>query len=154
MEASKENFSILKKNIKLNKCKNVLAINAAADKSNKKLKLYKRDTSGRYTLKLKTSTYEIVNGITLYSLLKKLGIEKVDLIKIDAEGSELDVIEGLKQYLTSHRVDNMIVEIWEENYKRVKKKLVSLGYSIKKIEYNNYLIRPRNIINSKSKIMK
>jgi len=120
IEASKENFSILKKNIKLNKCKNVLAINAAATKSNRKVKLYKMDTSGHYTLKLKTSTYEVVNGITLCSLLKNLGIEKVDLIKIDVERSELDVIEGFKQYLISHRVDNMIIEIWKENYDRAE----------------------------------
>lgn len=153
IEASKENFFILRNNIKLNKCKNVLALNAAATKSNRRLKLYKRGTSGSYTLKLKTSNYESVDGIALSSLLKKLGIKKVDLIKIDVEGAELDVIEGLKQYLSSHRVDNMILEIWKENYNKVKKKLASLGYSIEEIEYDNwnYLIRPNNIIHNKSK---
>ena len=151
MEASRKNFLILKKNLQLNKCKNVLAINMAATKSNRKVKLYKGATGGQYTLRPANSAYEVVNGIALDSLLKKLGIRRVDLIKIDVEGSELDVIEGLKQYLTSHRVENMIVEIWKENYNKLKEKLTPLGYSFKRIERNNYLIKYDGIIVNNSK---
>jgi len=151
IEPSKENFSILKKNIQLNKSKNVLAVNLAVTNLNKKVKLYKGDTSGHYTLKLISPSWQWVNGITLDYLLKKLKIPKVDLVKIDVEGAELDVIEGFKRYLTSHRVDKMVIEISQKTLNKLKKKFNSLGYSLKRIEDNNYIVEYEDIFNNNSK---
>jgi FkbM family methyltransferase len=142
IEASKDNFSILKKNIMLNNAKNVLAFNLAITNSNKKVKLYKPNTSGHNTLRRINAPYKWVNGTTLDYLLKKLKIEKVDLIKIDVEGTEINVIEGFKEYLIHHKVDNIIIEISKDNIYQVKKIFSSFGYSIKKIENENYIVRP------------
>jgi hypothetical protein len=115
---------------------------------NKKVKLYKPGTSVYYTIrKIKNSSWELVNGVSLDYLLKRLKIEKVDLIKIDVEGAELDVIEGFKRYLISHRVDRLIIEILEDNFSKLSFKFNSLGYSIKKIEDNNYIVKYDGFVN-------
>jgi FkbM family methyltransferase len=148
IDPSKDNFHILKKNILLNKCKNVLAFNLAVTNKNKKVKLYKPGTSVYYTIrKIKNSSWELVNGVSLDYLLKRLKIKKVDLIKIDVEGAELDVIEGFKRYLISHRVDRLIIEILEDNFSKLSFKFNSLGYSIKKIEDNNYIVEYEGFVN-------
>jgi FkbM family methyltransferase len=140
IEASKDNFAILKKNILLNKARNVSVFNLAITNSNKKVKLFKPNTSGHHTLKEINASYEWVKGTTLDRLLQKLKIEKVDLIKIDVEGAETKVIEGFKEYLASHKVDNLIIEIFEDNLGKLKNMFSSFGYSIKKIEDNNYFV--------------
>jgi hypothetical protein len=115
---------------------------------NKKVKLYKPGTSVLFTIrKIKNSSWELVNGVSLDYLLKRLKIEKVDLIKIDVEGAELDVIEGFKRYLISHRVDRLIIEILEDNFSKLSFKFNSLGYSIKKIEDNNYIVKYDGFVN-------
>jgi len=148
IEPSKENFSILKKNLLLNKCKNTLAFNLAVTNKNKKVKLYTPDTSGHYTIrKIKSNSWELVSGVSLDYLLKRLKIEKVDLIKIDVEGAEADVIEGFMKYLISHKVDRLIIEISKNNFVELKRKFNSFGYSIKRIEGDNYIIEHEGFLN-------
>jgi FkbM family methyltransferase len=144
IEPSKENFEILKMNISLNKLENVVALNLAASNLNKRnVKLYKTlRESGRKTLKYIPNTpYELVNCINLDYLLKRLKVPKVDLIKIEVEGEELNVIKGFKRYLSSHKVDNLIIEINYENLNRMRNILNSLGYSLQKIEATNYIVK-------------
>jgi len=143
IEASKENFSILKKNIKLNKVRNVIAFNFAVSRFDGTVKLYKPDTSGHNTLKkIPNVPYEIVKSVSLDSFLRRLKIKKVDLIKIDVEGEEVNVIKGFKRYLSSHKVESLIIEIKNENLTRLRNILNSFGYSLQKIEATNYISKP------------
>jgi FkbM family methyltransferase len=144
IEASKDNFSILKKNIMLNNAKNVLAFNLAVTNKNEKVKLYKPNTSGHNTLKKTNAPYELIDGVTLDTFLKKLKIEKVDLIKIDVERAETEVIKGFREYLTNQRVSYIIIEIADGNFNKLEKMLNSFGYIIiKKIDDMNCLVKRR-----------
>jgi FkbM family methyltransferase len=51
------------------------------------------------------STSTAVEMITLDDFLRERGISKVDLVKIDTEGNELKVLEGLRTSITGGMVD-------------------------------------------------
>ena len=61
------------------------------------------------------TTEHIVNVITLDFYLKKNKIEKIDLLKIDTEGNELNVIKGLEGYLSKRMVKVIHFEFNEMN---------------------------------------
>jgi hypothetical protein len=48
--------------------------------------------------------YVIVPVTTLKSLLRKIGVKHVELVKVDAEGSELRIIKGAGQFPIRHYV--------------------------------------------------
>lgn len=50
---------------------------------------------------------------TADQLLSKIGVERLDLVKIDVEGSELDVVRGMRGSLTSLRPRAVVVEVGE-----------------------------------------
>jgi len=139
-EPQKYNFEILKKNIKLNNLKNVIALNFGVFNKNKRLKLYKSNTSGRYSIKIKDKEYEVVNCVRLDIILNKFKINEVDLIKIDVEGAEKEALLSLGYYLKKRKIRNIIIEILPQNLRWIKKFIENCGYSIENIEKNNYLI--------------
>jgi FkbM family methyltransferase len=51
-----------------------------------------------------------VNVIRLDNFCKQKGIEKVDLLKIDAQGSDLDVLHSMGDLI--YNVDKILVEAW------------------------------------------
>lgn len=51
------------------------------------------------------STSERVQLITLDSFVDRLGIDRICMLKIDAEGHDLDVLKGAEQMLTQGRID-------------------------------------------------
>jgi FkbM family methyltransferase len=140
IEPNKENFTILERNIRLNRLNNVYALNLAAFNKNSKLKLYIGDTSGQHSIFKKYGNYQSVDGIKLDSLFKRLNIKKVDLIKIDVEGAEVQVLLGMLEYLKKRRVKNIIIEVKPNNLRKIKRLFEKLGYLIKKIEDENYLV--------------
>lgn len=140
IEPHKENFKILKRNVRLNKLKNVYTLNLAASSRNSKLKLYIGDTSGHHSISKKSKDYQVVDGIKLDTFFKRLKLEKIDLIKIDVEGAEMQVLLGMKEYLRNRKIKNIIIEIWPNNLKKVKRFFSGLGYFIKPIEDDNFLV--------------
>jgi FkbM family methyltransferase len=86
------NFEILVKNIKENKLKNVVVVNAAVGSKSGKLKLHKsKENFGDHKLYGKDKDIEEVKIIKLDDYLADV---KVDLMKIDTQGWEPEVIGG------------------------------------------------------------
>lgn len=110
IEAHPDNFRALKRGIELNGFRNVIAINVAAWKENCKIKLYIGKNSGWHSLKTNgNSEYVIVQGARLDEVLKCLNVQRLNWIKIDVEGAELEVLQGLKQNL--QRQPHLIMEV-------------------------------------------
>ena len=102
IEAHPRKFAILTENIRLNNCKNVTAINVACWSESDNLKLYEHVFGGPpldHSLMVETRRHVIVKAERIDDILKELGIERVGLIKIDVEGAEVYVLQGMKRTL-------------------------------------------------------
>lgn len=72
-----------------------------------------------------------VRTITLEQLLKRLGVRRVDLMKVDVEGHELDVLSAFSRDAAA-RVKRLVVEVHTDvvSTHEVSEALESLGYSV------------------------
>jgi FkbM family methyltransferase len=144
IEPEPKNFSILKKNILLNKLKNVIPLNLACSDSEGESTFYlDRSGDGGHSLiketPIKKSGEIKVKTDRLDNIIKILNIKRVDLIKIDVEGAESLVLKGAKKTLRKFH-PKIIFEAWDEDYlNKSRKVLEPLGYKIKKVSDENYL---------------
>lgn len=56
---------------------------------------------------VKTAPFRIVEGDWL---LKKIGIDEIDLMSVNTQGSEFQILEGTKNFLSSGRVKSILIE--------------------------------------------
>lgn len=114
---------IINKNIELNKLSNVQLVQTVISDKNgqEKINLSPNMNTGSSGV-LKKQRYlvpeEIVNSMTLETLVSKLELKKIDLIKIDIEGSEYEAILGSKKLLESHIIKNIALELHPEFLKK------------------------------------
>ena len=116
-------FKKLKRNVELNDLSNVILIPKGLGYTNQKTTLYGTEkhhidgskNEGLYSTKLindRSTIYEEVEIIRLDDFLKSLEISKVDIIKIDVEGSELDVLMGARNSIKKFK-PLIILEVCE-----------------------------------------
>lgn len=101
IEPDKRFYLYLLKNINLNNLKqNILPLNVAIGEKTGTMTLFK--TSGFFLSKLIKGIPETFQCISLDDLINELALPRIDLIKIDTEGSELPILKGgdniLKQF--------------------------------------------------------
>ena len=119
-----ENYKILKKNLELNRLRNVEAYNLAISNKNE-IKQFNiteaSDSCGFYQHRLTQTVKEIeVQTVALDNFLKD--VPKVTtVIKIDTEGHEISVLEGMGNILTNTEDIKLIIEF-------NPKMLTSAGY--------------------------
>jgi FkbM family methyltransferase len=87
-----------------------------------------------------------VQGKNISSLIKELGLVKVDLLKLDLEGAEYELIDCLTvEDLTP--VNQLFIEFHHHAFKRIHRKntrkavsaIKSLGFNAFSLDSNNYL---------------
>lgn len=135
IEPGQENFKFLLENITLNKVNNVVAINNALYNSITKLNFFisREDFNSSLIFNDKQNHYtsEIVNAVTLDSILFDYDIKRVDFIKIDVEGAELECLEGAKKSLSlSSKIIVADLKSSDKNFKRILSILDEHGYLI------------------------
>jgi FkbM family methyltransferase len=115
VEPDPDNYSILKLNLKLNHCTNACTLNLAAGSREEVRELYEDDESAPagYTLERgggakKVKCYVEVKPLDV-AILPLLRDERVNLLKVDVEGFEVEVIKGALELLK--RTNYVIVEV-------------------------------------------
>ncbi len=104
VEASKKNFNILKENVKT--FENITAINKVIYPSDGQILF---DDSGvSYNTKI-SSKGDLMESISMNTLMNTYNIEKIDLIKIDIEGAEKELLKSNNSWLEI--TDNIIIEL-------------------------------------------
>lgn len=133
-------FRVLKGNVETNRLKNVITLNKAVTSKNGKIKfeiVKGRSEVGsvkvyeKYRKNLKNIT---VDSITLEELCKKYKIDKIDLLKIDVEGSEVDILESSENVLP--KVKKAIIEYHnaQKTIKGVIKIMTKNNFKLLKID--------------------
>ena len=107
-EPDPNNFEKLMKNINLNKLKNVIAIKKGLYSTNMKMVFDSSEVISHIISidhKENLNNYMNIEVITLDEILEELQIDKVDFIKMDVEGAEVQVLQGCRRTLQKNRVN-------------------------------------------------
>lgn len=116
-------WDILRKNVEMNGLKNVTTVRAAlgASKGEARLLFSPRSTVGTlYESFLHTPTRDAaaVPVMTLDSLASDVGLDRIDLLKIDVEGAEMEVLKGCERLLSMGAIGRVVVETHGEELAR------------------------------------
>jgi FkbM family methyltransferase len=149
-EPSPRDFSRLKENKELNKFDHLIIENFGLSDSEKKLEMLIANDyhSGQNTLESKF-VYDIslkekitIDLKPLDSYIKKANINKIDVIKIDVDGHEMNVLRGAEFVFSKMKPRAIIFEIvteWPEKKADIEKFFTDLGYEIFAIDYDGKL---------------
>ncbi len=110
IEPEKDNLAFLKRNIEANEIKNVLIVPKGlwGERGLRKLYLNIDDnaahtlTGTQFTNIEYASKFEDIEVDTLDNILKELRVSKVDFIKMDIEGAEIEALKGMKETLQNN----------------------------------------------------
>lgn len=134
-EPDLENFSRLKKNIELNQLHQVIPFQVALSDATGSSYLTHNEHSTGHALKREPETGgQVVQTVTLDDFIEKQRLGKIELIKIDAEGSEDLVLAGGRRLLSGNGVSEIICEIHSSHntskvgQDRVRKIFYSYGF--------------------------
>ena len=136
IEPEEENLRLLEMNIKKHSLKNVIVIKKGlyCKKDKKLLTLHSSGDHTLYDKFMREGEKVAIEVDTLDNLLKELKIEKVDFIKMDIEGAEIDAIKGMEKTLL--KKPKLVIAAYhlhdgEPTYKVLAPYLRELGYNIK-----------------------
>jgi len=118
VEADPAKIERIKANLKLNGFRQDYVVNAAiSDRVEiRSFRCYPKapgwNTFGNPTFARDYDSFKIdVNCVNFGRLLESLAVDVIDFVKIDAEGSELLILNGMKPYLTMKQVGYVIFEV-------------------------------------------
>jgi len=161
-EPENKNFSMLKKNIEVNKFKNVILENIALSSSSGKVNLFlDKDNLGNMSFSPENIPDSSLNGKvevesqTLDDYAKNIS-GKISFIKMDVQGAEGLVLRGGLELLKNHK-PVILMEFWPYGLKNngtdpleLLRMLNSLGYKFFVLDVKNQLLkekRPEDIMN-------
>ena len=103
-EPESENFKILKKNVEINGYNNVILEQKIVSNIDGKSTLYVSKKAGSHRIYKPDYYVESleIESISMDSYIEKNNIKKIDFIKIDVEGAELNVLQGIQKILDSN----------------------------------------------------
>ena len=149
IEPSIENYDILQKNIERHNKQNIKPLNLALGKEKSTIDLYvNRANCGDNRIYL-TSDYTPANSHkvamdTLDSLVESYNINRVDYIKIDTQGCELDIFEGGWNTFTKNKPD-VFLEFWPWGLNQKNSSNISVFKDIvDSCQYNMYMFHKHN----------
>ena len=142
-EAEPETCALLKRNVELNRMKNVVIKNECILDKEGYIAFYVNKDSAKNSLlqdwapDVERTIY--VHGNTLDKLLTN--VSKIDLLKIDVEGADFKVLQGAKNLFEDEPPSVVVIEIYDVNSDAVNSRevlqfLQKRKYKIYRFEYN------------------
>lgn len=111
LEADPENFSLLKKNT--GHLKNVTLLQLAVSDKTGSINFYRSEKTGCHSTIKDTAQHKetiTVASSDLDRILDERQVQKVDVIKMDIEGGELNALKGMQKTLSANRNLSLIIE--------------------------------------------
>ncbi len=114
-EPGAESFSVLERNVRLNRLGNVHALRLALSDGERTTHLYHHRGPNSYSLAPRAGTglYEEVRTTTIDAMLARDGLDRVDVLKLDVEGAEELVLRGANTVLRESR-PMIIFEVYRD----------------------------------------
>jgi FkbM family methyltransferase len=135
VEPGQEALHILQQNIILNNANNITVISKAVSDKIGSVKLYRTPELVNYSIKNESGSYIEVQTISLSQLLHPFN--SVDLVKIDVEGSELEVIYSGLELIT--RVKSLIIEVRQKYVDKIILLMEKNGFQCYCLEFRKDL---------------
>lgn len=135
VEAIKNNFEILQKNIEKNNITNIIPVNKAIWNEKGKLKFYsniKQDNSAIVGIVNNEKIVEVESD-TIDNIVKNNNLSKVDFIRIQINGAEKNALEGMKDTFKFKPV--LMVTVAYKNKEEIANFLRLKGYNTEIFKY-------------------
>jgi len=148
-EPEPENFHLLCSNIELNGFKNVIPSRMAIAKKRGKQDFYiaKKEHSSSHSFFLPEYEKKIkVQTLSIMDVIERESLAKIDFLKLDCEGSENDIIEGLS-FETAKKIEQISLEFHQVNSYSAEdlvEKLTVLGFDVRSGGKRGYFFARRN----------
>jgi len=145
VEPNPEMAKIIRRNSKINNYKNIEVIEAALSHYNGTGSFYIPSTSSQvasldknwsYIKNINVLTIQ-VQVMTLDTLIKNINYPTIDLIKIDAEGMDIEILNDKKEAFS--KTKRIIIETEKTSTKKVIEILKENGYAVRFLEGNEEL---------------
>jgi len=144
IEAVPSSIAVLRANVKFNDCRNVVVHGVAAWSTRGKVKLSVPLSLYGLASVARNGLSFTVEAFTLDDLLRNEN--RIELIKIDVEGAELEVLKGAQKVLRKTRY--IVLEL-SHNVSEILRILQETGFTCKKARFTTYILcerkEPRNI---------
>jgi FkbM family methyltransferase len=137
-------FQKLNENISINNIKNIMSVNTAVGETNEEKELFisANDNLGMSSFQQPenySGKKEKVKVVAIDDWFKTSGLNKIDLIKLDVEGSELATLKGMKEVLQNQR-PALIVEVNPETLGMFGLKPVDIFDYLNQLNFDGYRI--------------
>lgn len=145
-EPVSKTYNRLIENVKLNNFSNIIPIKKALSHTdNQEIELFIADDknwgmSSIYSHDRFAGYKEIAETLTIDSFIIDNEIDKMDLIKIDVEGSEMDVINGMKDCISKYD-PTILVEINQDIISKKNDYVESIYDNLKTLGYDAFEIK-------------
>jgi len=159
-DANSKNIELLNNSININNFTNITTICCAVTDDERKLfktgVLHEHNVGSLQVNQIDNAHESNIKSIKLDNFINQNKIKRIDILKIDIEGSELSCLYGLDETLSKNIIKNIIVEItpiWNINTaKDILLYLKSKNYNLFDIGLNEtgqYIENNFNILNNK-----
>ena len=156
-EPAKDIFGKLKENITINHFKNIITVNTAVgEKSEEKvLFLSRSDNLGMSSFRQPenfSGETEKVKVVSIDDWIKIAGLHKIDLIKIDVEGSEMTVLKGMMEVLGRCK-PSLVMEINPETLAMFDLKAADIINVMAELKFEGFEIsKDSNLVNPNTEV--
>jgi FkbM family methyltransferase len=112
IEPDPGNLRLLKRNLALNRCRNVTVLPMAAGAEAQTARLYRSpDNQGDHRLETTSDRPDSVS-VKVRPIDEYLAGKRADLVKIDTQGSETSVLRGMRNVLAHNPRIRVVLEFW------------------------------------------
>lgn len=140
-EPDKLNYEMLLKNIELHNLKNVIPINKGIWSKSDTLIFNTEGGLGSALVNILDRETEVnknkIDVVCITDIIKEYNIPKVDFVKMDIEGAEIEAIKGIKDYLKDHDINFAIASYHildnERTYIKLESIFKEIGYYVETI---------------------
>lgn len=136
IEPQVDNLRFLQRNIEANELKNVIIVPKAVNSKKGKSKLYLSGRTWSHSLlpqELGSSEFAEIEVDTLDNILRELGVKKVDFMKMNIEGAEVEALKGMDEIVRSIKrvaIDAGHIVNEKMTYKVVAQRLRQMGFEV------------------------